>query len=128
MDPARDIGRPRSIRLPWRHVRRDHDRLVDLGIFRGEPVELIGGQLVVAEPQGTRPMTAMGMADDALRAVLPAGWIVRAQGPVALDDDSEPEPDLAIVRGTRADYTRGSLSGIGRRYTSSRRSGRFTIQ
>lgn len=44
------------------------------------------------------------MADDALRAVVPAGWIVRTQGPVALDDDSEPEPDVALVPGTRADY------------------------
>lgn len=86
----------------WKRV--EYDRLVDLGVFHNEPVELIGGQLIVAEPQGTRHMTAVGMADDALRAVLPAGWIVRAQGPVALDDDSEPEPDLVIVRGTRADY------------------------
>lgn len=88
-----------------RHWKRaEYDRLIDLGVFQGEPVELIGGQLIVAEPQGTRHMTAVGMADDALRAILPAGWIVRTQGPVALDDESEPEPDLAIVPGTRADY------------------------
>jgi Uma2 family endonuclease len=87
---------------PWKRV--EYDRLIDLGLFEAEPVELIGGQLIVAEPQGTRHMTAVGMADDALRALLPAGWIVRTQGPVALDDESEPEPDLAIVSGTRADY------------------------
>ncbi len=86
----------------WKRV--EYERLVDLGVFRGDPVELIGGQLVVAEPQGSRHATAVGAADDALRAVLPPGWIVRAQMPVALDDESAPEPDLAVVPGARADY------------------------
>jgi len=31
--------------------RAESERLVSLGVFRGEPVELIGGQLLVAEPQ-----------------------------------------------------------------------------
>jgi len=44
------------------------------------------------------------MAHDALRAALPRGWIVRFQDPVALDDESAPEPDLAVVRGSHADY------------------------
>ena len=29
------------------------------------------------------------MAGDALRAALPAGWIVRGQNPVSLDDESD---------------------------------------
>src|SRR5881396_2769117 len=32
-------------------------------------------------------------------------WDVRTQGPVALDDTSEPEPDVAVVRGDIRDYT-----------------------
>jgi Uma2 family endonuclease len=89
----------------WKRV--EYEKLVDLGLFHGDPVELIGGQLVVAEPQGSYHATAVGAADDALRAILPPGWIVRAQMPVALDEDSEPEPDLAVVPGVRSDY-RGS--------------------
>ena len=92
---------PLSLRR-WK--RAEYERLVDLGLFQGDPVELIGGQLVVAEPQGSYHATAVGAADDALRAILPTGWIVRAQMPVALDDESAPEPDLAVVPGTRADY------------------------
>jgi Uma2 family endonuclease len=85
-------------------TRAEYERLVERGVFRDEPLELIGGQLVVAEPQGSYHATAVGAIDDALRAVLPRGWVVRAQMPVALDDDSTPEPDLAIVPGARADY------------------------
>jgi Uma2 family endonuclease len=91
--------------LPLRRWKRaEYQRLVDLDVFRGDPVELIGGQLVVAEPQGSYHVTAVGMIDDRLRAALPPGWIVRSQAPLALDDESAPEPDLAVVRGTRADY------------------------
>src|SRR6184192_4639608 len=86
----------------WKRV--EYERLVDLGVFEGDPVELIGGQLIVAEPKGSRHATAVGMANDALRAVLPPGWIVRVQDPLALDDESAPEPDIALVRGSRADY------------------------
>lgn len=87
-----------------RFTRIEFDRLVDLGAFHGEPVELIGGLLVVAEPQGSYHASTVGAVGDALRAVLPPGWLVRAQMPVALDDQSEPEPDLAVVPGAWADY------------------------
>lgn len=86
----------------WR--RAEYDRLVELGVFRGEPIELIAGHLVVAEPQGAYHASALTRVDYALRAVLPPGWIVRVQAPISLDDDSEPEPDLAAVRGHPGDY------------------------
>ena len=87
-----------------RWKRLEYERLVDLGVFEGDPIELIGGQLVVAEPKGSYHTSALGMAEYALRAVLPQGWIVRTQAPVSLDDESEPEPDLVVVPGRPADY------------------------
>jgi Uma2 family endonuclease len=42
-----------------------------------------------------------------LRETFGAGWTVRGQMSIALDDDSEPEPDVAVVPGPRRDYTRG---------------------
>jgi hypothetical protein len=42
----------------------------------------------------------MEVVGDALRAVFGPGWRVRTQLPVALDDDSEPEPDSSVVAGT----------------------------
>lgn len=87
-----------------RWTRGEYERLVDLGVFEGEPLELIGGQLMVAEPQGSYHSSRLGAAVDALRATLPPGWLVRVQMPVALDDESEPEPDLALVPGAWAEY------------------------
>jgi Uma2 family endonuclease len=87
-----------------RWKRREYDRLVHLGVFQDDPIELIGGQLIVAEPHGTYHASAISAADYAVRAVLPPGWIVRIQLPVSLDDESEPEPDLVVVPGRPAHY------------------------
>jgi Uma2 family endonuclease len=87
-----------------RWKRKEYDRLVELGVFEGEPLELIAGQLVVAEPQGSYHASSISAAEYAVRAVLPPGWLVRTQLPVSLDDESEPEPDLAVVPGQPADY------------------------
>lgn len=87
----------------WKRV--EYARLVDLGVFDRDAVELIGGQLVVAEPHGTYHASSISAADYAVRAVLPPGWIVRIQLPVSLDDESEPEPDLAVVAGRPVDYS-----------------------
>ena len=89
---------------PKRWRREEYDRLVELGVLEGEPVELIGGQLLVAEPQGPYHASAISSVDYALRAALPPGWLVRLQAPLSLDDESEPEPDLAVVPGGPRDY------------------------
>ncbi len=93
-----------------RWTRAEYDRLVELGVLHGESMELVGGQLVVAEPQGSYHASAVGAAGDALRVVLPQGWLVRIQMPVALDHESEPEPDLAVVPGAWANYRAGHPS------------------
>lgn len=87
-----------------RWKRLEYDRLVDLGVFERDPVELIGGQLVVAEPHGSYHASAITATDYAVRASLPPGWIIRVQLSVALDDESEPEPDIVVVPGRPVDY------------------------
>ena len=88
-----------------RWTRVEYARLIEAGIFQpGEPVELLGGELMVSEPQGSAHYTAIGLVEDALRAALGRGWLVRSQGPIALTDDSEPEPDVTAIRGGRRDF------------------------
>ena len=87
----------------WKRV--EYERLIETGFFQpGDPIELIGGQLIVAEPQGSNHFTAIQAVEEALRAAFGAGWQVRGQGPVALDEESEPEPDVAVVPGSFRDY------------------------
>jgi len=89
-----------------RWTRREYDRLIEIGVFApGEPVELLGGELIVGEPQGSRHYTTVCLVEEALRAAFGSGWVIRTQGPVALDEESEPEPDVAAARGTARDYS-----------------------
>src|SRR5882724_5175959 len=88
-----------------RWKRTEYERLVDNGIFvPGERIELIDGLLVVAEPQSSEHFAAVRLAELALARAFGEGWDVRAQGPIALDDASEPEPAVAVVRGGPRDY------------------------
>ena len=90
-----------------RWTRAEYDRLIDIGVFSPEErLELLGGELIVSEPQNSAHYTAIGLVEDALRAALEPGWLVRSQGPTALDDESEPEPDVAVTRGARRSYSR----------------------
>jgi len=85
--------------------RAQYDRLIGIGFFQPrDPIELIGGQLIVAEPQSSYHFTAIQAIEEVLRATFGPGWHVRGQGPVALDDESEPEPDVAVVPGSFRDY------------------------
>lgn len=75
-------------------------RMAEVGILgEMEHVELIDGELIVTPPQGPEHT---GLATRILRLLLAAygdGYSVRAAAPLVLNDGSEPEPDLAVVRG-----------------------------
>jgi Uma2 family endonuclease len=91
--------------MPTRRLRRvEYERLVDAGLLDDEPIELLDGLMVFREPQSTPHAAAIQLAHEALRAAFGPGWHVRAQLPVALDDDSEPEPDISVVPGSPRDY------------------------
>ena len=89
----------------WLWTRPEYDRLIESGFFKEDDrVELLGGQLMVAEPQGSRHAATVSLVAETLRTAFGNGWYVIVQLPVALDDQSEPEPDVAVIRGTARDY------------------------
>lgn len=56
-------------------------------------------------PPGAPHATAVGLVQDILHAAFQGtAFHVRAQQPIRIGDDSEPEPDVAVVRGRRLDY------------------------
>ena len=90
-----------------RWTRLEYDRLVELGVFEGERLELLDGLLAVREPQGSRHSASIRAVLDALRAALGHAWQIDSQLPIALDEDSEPEPDVAVVPRDAERYRRG---------------------
>jgi len=86
----------------WRRV--EYDRLVDLGMFEGERLELLDGLLVLREPQGSPHAATVSLIGQVVATAFGSGWHPRLRSPLALDDDSEPEPDVAVVAGIPLDY------------------------
>jgi len=69
------------------------------GILKdGDPVELLEGLLVQKMTKNPPHTVATQLIQEALRTILPVGWRVPSQEPITLVA-SEPEPDLAVVRG-----------------------------
>lgn len=90
-----------------RFSRVEYEQLIERGIFKpDERLELIGGLLVVRDPQRATHAFGAELAAAALQKAFGGGYRVRAQLPVALDDDSEPEPDVSVVRGSLAQADR----------------------
>ena len=97
---------------PRRWKRIEYDQLIDRGIFQpGERLELLGGQLIVREPQGGAHALGVELVAEALREAFGAAARIRVQLPVALDDESEPEPDVSVVGGPLADADPALPSG-----------------
>src|SRR5687767_3147277 len=87
---------------PYRWTRERYDLMVERGILGpGDHVQLIEGEILEMAPQKPPHMVAVGLVDDTLREVFGARYHTRTQGPVALGDHSEPEPDVAVVAGSR---------------------------
>jgi Uma2 family endonuclease len=85
---------------PLRRV--EYDKLVDLGVFEDERLELLEGALVYMSPIGPRHCSAVQKLNELLVTALAGRATVRPQLPLAASDLSEPEPDLLVA--ARDDY------------------------
>ena len=82
-----------------RLTRRDYYRMGEAGILgHTDRVELLEGQLVDMSPIGPRHAIVTGNLTQLLFAACAGRAWVRCQDPVVLDDGSEPQPDIALVR------------------------------
>ena len=82
----------------WSRV--EYETMIDKGVFRpGEQLELLAGQLVVREPQGDPHAFAIELVQKALWTGFGPEWRIRVLLPVALDEESEPEPDISVAQG-----------------------------
>ena len=77
--------------------RSEYDRMIELGMFEDERVELLRGVLVKMSPQLAAHASTVARLNDLLMTTLRGRFGLRIQSPLALSDDSEPEPDVAVV-------------------------------
>jgi Uma2 family endonuclease len=94
--PPPPVGfEPRAHR--WTRV--EYHELGRLGVFRGQRVELIGGQIYDMSPIGSFHATAAAKAVRAMFRTFGESAVIRPALPFHAADESEPEPDVAVVAG-----------------------------
>jgi hypothetical protein len=88
----------------WRLRVDQYHSMIRTGILtEDDPVELLEGWLVVKMPQNPPYRVAIRHTYKALEAIVPTNWYIDTQAPITTAD-SEPEPDLVVVRGDPRHY------------------------
>ena len=89
---------------PRRFTVEEYHRMGEAGVLTEDTqVELLEGLIVRKMIRKPIHDGMVAVIRKALAAILPEGWHVRVQSAVTTSD-SEPEPDLAVVRGSERDY------------------------
>jgi Uma2 family endonuclease len=84
---------------------QDYYRMSEMGILDpNERTELISGQITLMVAKGTPHVITLQLLASELLGQIGTIALIRTQDPIHLDDSSEPEPDLVIVRGGILDY------------------------
>ena len=84
----------------------EYDALIERGILpETNRFELIDGRIVEKDMKGPEHRSATERTRRAIDRLLPSGWHTSQEAPVQLPNrDSEPEPDVSVIRGTIDDY------------------------
>ena len=85
---------------------QEYHRMSDLGILDpSQRTELIAGQIILMTAKGTPHVLTLRLLATALEnALVDPAVFVSTQDPIRLDNFSEPEPDIALIKGTIIDY------------------------
>ena len=78
---------------------KEYHQMVEAGILtENDRVELIAGEIIKMSPIGLRHAAYLRRLDMIFNDLLRGKVIVDTQNPINLSDDSEPEPDLVLLR------------------------------
>ena len=104
------VAAPPVARFERFRLSRDrYHQMIESGIFgEDEHIELIEGGLVTMSPIGAEHSGIVDQLSEILVDQLARRAVVKVQGPIQLDDHSEPEPDVVLSK-PRRDYYKRSL-------------------
>ncbi|MEG3971993.1 Uma2 family endonuclease [Microcoleus sp. T2B6] len=84
---------------------KEYHKLGEIGIFNPEErLELIEGNIIKISAKGTLHAAATRRTATLLHNLVGNQAAIYNKSPIALDDNSEPEPDIAVVRIDPFDY------------------------
>ena len=88
----------------WKLNIDKYHAMIAAGIIEEDAqLELLEGLLVLKMPKNPPHRISTKLIRAALEKIIPNGWYVDSQEPITLSD-SEPEPDVMVIRGQTTDY------------------------
>ena len=85
------------MKTPYKWSVDDYHQMIEWGLLVGKPVELLEGAIVEMGPEGIPYSYTCQSVSDYLRELFKGKVYLRDSHPITLDN-SEPEPDIVIVR------------------------------
>jgi Uma2 family endonuclease len=82
----------------------NYHHMISAGVFDARHVELLKGEIVDMPPEGEPHAYFSTTAGEYLMRLLGDRALIRPAKPITLPNDSEPEPDLAIVQRLGREY------------------------
>jgi Uma2 family endonuclease len=82
----------------------EYERIVAAGVLDDDRVELIDGYLVKTMGKNPPHRWSTKVLVKMIDRLITPGWTWRLEQPLRIPDFDEPEPDIAIVRGSDDDY------------------------
>jgi Uma2 family endonuclease len=87
-----------------RFTRAEYYQMAEMGFFDGKRVERVEGEIIDMAPQKNPHALAVSRTMVALLKAFGEQFWIRTQATLSLGQDSDPEPDLAVVPGRMEDH------------------------
>jgi Uma2 family endonuclease len=94
-----------SVQTKHRFNVQEYYRMAETGVLKPDArVELLNGEIIDMSPIGPFHGGVVGRLDRLFNKLSKDRWLVFSQHPVRLDDHSEPQPDLLLLKPNADEY------------------------
>ncbi len=84
--------------MPRRFTVDEYERMAASGIlYEDDRLELVAGEIIELSPIGARHMNGVNHLTRILSRLLPDDVLISVQNPIRLSNNSQPQPDIAII-------------------------------
>lgn len=95
---------------PYVWTREQFYEIGDMGLFEGRRAILIEGEILAMPAMKDPHRTSLTLTDEALRQSFGSGFFPSIQCPFDIGKATDPEPDIAVIKGTIREYSGKGLT------------------
>ncbi len=107
---AEDLADEDFMPQPYHWAREQFNEIGDMGLFEGRRAILVEGEILAMPGMKDPHRNALVLADEALRSAFSQGYYMSMQSPFDIGQATDPEPDVAVIRGTVRDFVGRGLT------------------